>query len=70
MNNTNAIVKELKENNQDFEFYPASEEMLRVIYPHMNNEKVLDIGCGTCNFKKYMKKILDNSRFICGRNNY
>ena len=21
-------------------------------------------------FKKYMKKILDNSRFICGRNNY
>src|SRR5574343_867888 len=54
--NTNTIVKELKENNQDFEFYPTSEEMLRVIYPHLKNEKVLDIGCGTCNFKRFMRK--------------
>lgn len=22
------------------------------IYPYMDREKVLDIGCGTCNFKK------------------
>ena len=52
----NSIIKELKENNQDFEFYPTTKEMLRVIYPHMKSENILDIGCGTCNFKKYMKE--------------
>lgn len=74
--NTNAIVKELKENNQDFEFYPTSEDMLRVIYPHLKNENVLDIGCGTCNFKKFMRKfsqedaefhnMLEEERFQAG----
>lgn len=50
----NALINELKENNQDFEFYPTTKEMLKVIAPHMDNETVLDIGCGTCNFRKYM----------------
>lgn len=50
----NALINELKENNQDFEFYPTSKEMLQTIEPYMDNETVLDIGCGNCNFKKYL----------------
>ena len=30
--NTRRLVAELKENNQDFEFYPTSKEMVKVIY--------------------------------------
>lgn len=48
---------ELKENNEDFELYPSSKEMLWKIYEVMpNGAKVLDIGCGTCNFKKYAEE--------------
>lgn len=49
----NNLIQELKTNNEDYEFYPTTKEMLNVIYPHINRETVLDIGCGTCNFKKY-----------------
>ncbi|EQM95157.1 hypothetical protein OFAG_02253 [Oxalobacter formigenes HOxBLS] len=54
-----ALIKKLKENDQDFELYPTTREMLDKIYQHMSlmrysrTFKVLDIGCGTCNFKKY-----------------
>lgn len=48
------LVLNLKENNEDYEFYPTTDEMLRVIAPYMEHETVLDIGCGTCKFKKYM----------------
>lgn len=50
------LLDRLNEENPKNEFYPTSEEMLRVISPYMDNETVLDIGCGTCNFKKYMLK--------------
>ena len=53
----NQLVLELKENNQDFEFYPSSREMLWKIYEVMDNgAKILDIGCGNCNFKKYAEE--------------
>lgn len=52
--NINQLVLELKEKNEDFEFYPTTDEMLRVISPYMEQETVLDIGCGNCKFKKYM----------------
>ena len=51
-----SLVNELKENNEDLEFYPTTDEMLSVIAPYMDNETVLDIGCGLCHFKKYMDK--------------
>lgn len=53
----NQLVLELKENNEDFEFYPSTKEMLWKIYERMSNgAKVLDIGCGNCNFKKYAEE--------------
>lgn len=54
----NLLVKELKKNNEDFEFYPTTKEILEVIkkdYYMTEAKSVLDIGCGTCNFKKYIK---------------
>ena len=54
------LVLNLKENNEDYEFYPTTDEMLRVIAPYMEHETVLDIGCGTCKFKKYMDKKRDD----------
>lgn len=53
---TAAIVRELKEQEQDFEFYPTTDEILSVIAPYMHEETVLDIGCGACHFYKYMSK--------------
>lgn len=56
---TKALIKELKDSGQDYEFYPTTEEMLIPIYEDMRYNRiktVLDIGCGTCNFKKYAKK--------------
>lgn len=53
----NQLVLELKENNQDYEFYPTSKEMIEVIAPYMDYETVLDIGCGTCNFQKFINEI-------------
>ena len=53
---TNQLVLDLKNNNEDFEFYPTTDEMLAVIAPYLDHETVLDIGCGTCKFKKYMDR--------------
>ena len=53
----NALIKELKENNEDFEFYPTTKEMIKVIYDNSEGGTFLDIGCGTCNFKKYYEEI-------------
>lgn len=51
-NSVSQLVLDLKEAGEDFEFYPTTKEMIMTIYPYMDREKVLDIGCGTCNFKK------------------
>ena len=58
----NKLVETLKENDQDFEFYPTTKAMLDIIYGDLypkvkqtyNSCKILDIGAGTCNFKKYL----------------
>lgn len=57
------LVDELKQAGQDFEFYPTTDEMLACITPSLKaaigrdgqNTKFLDIGAGTCKFKKYFK---------------
>ena len=60
------LVEKLKENNQDFEFYPTTDEMLSCIAPsfkgvlrgnYCNDRSVLDIGAGKCNFKKFFDKL-------------
>lgn len=53
----NTLIKELKNNNEDFEFYPTSKNMIDVIIPYLDHETVLDIGCGTCNFKKFVSEV-------------
>jgi hypothetical protein len=55
MNQISTIVKNLKENNQDFEFYPTTDEILNCIKRSIgavldvgftNRKSVLDIGAG------------------------
>lgn len=53
----NQLINELKENNQDFEFYPTTKEMIKPIYIAANGGDWLDIGCGTCNFKKFFEEL-------------
>lgn len=73
----NTLVKELKENNQDFEFYPTTKEMIEAIYKYApNHGEWLDIGAGTCNFKKYFNEIgqkhnrIYNEKETAFRNSY
>ena len=62
---TTQLVLELKEKEQDFEFYPTTKEIIACIHKHINNHweiehnsnKVLDIGCGTENFRKYIEEL-------------
>ena len=50
------LINDLKENEEDYEFYPTTDEMLSAIAPYMECETVLDIGCGYGKFKIYMDK--------------
>lgn len=57
---TSKIITELKENNQDFEFYPTTKEMIKPIFESIRENgggDILDIGCGTCNFKKFIDEL-------------
>lgn len=59
-----SLVEQLKDAGQDFEFYPTDRQMIRCIWEHCRGKTaghrsgnfgdVLDIGCGTCNFKRYV----------------
>ena len=62
----NSLIKELKENKEDFEFYPTTKEMIKVIYEELDNESisVLDIGCGTCHLDKYFKEFYEENKKI------
>lgn len=51
------IVAEIKENNQDFEFYPTTEDMLKVVAEHIRRGDILDIGAGNGGLKRYLDKI-------------
>lgn len=55
------LIEQLKENNQDYELYPTNKRMIRTIFEHMDKDyvSVLDIGCGTCNFKKYFEELAE-----------
>lgn len=55
----NQLISELKESNQDFEFYPTTETMLETVYKRISSRQtvdILDIGCGLCGLKNYIEK--------------
>ena len=62
---TTKLVAKLKENDEDFEFYPTTKEIIACIHNYLNSDwhfnqkidSVLDIGCGTENFRKYMEEL-------------
>lgn len=58
------LIDDLKENNEDFEFYPTTEEIILAIKKHIFKERnysyqnsFLDIGAGNGNFKKIYNNI-------------
>ena len=67
--NTTALVEQLKAERQDFEFYPTTREMVEAIWNHRRGKwsdgsyniqdlgQVLDIGCGTCNFRRWINDL-------------
>jgi len=55
----NQLINELKENDQDFEFYPTTKEMIEAVYKYSDGGEWLDIGAGTCNFRKYYNEIAE-----------
>ena len=68
---TNALVEQLKEAGEDFEFYPTTKEMIRVIWKHATDTTdgdhrrhwhLLDIGCGTCNVKRWIEELNEEER--------
>ena len=61
----NTLVKELKENNEDFEWYPTTQEIVDCLVDHISDREsygekeyktdynsILDIGCGNGSFFK------------------
>lgn len=51
---TRKVVAELKQNGEDFEFYPTTDEMLRKVKQYStHNNSILDIGCGLAKLKSY-----------------
>ena len=44
----NQLVKQLKANGEDYEFYPTTDEMIRLVNETMHSRanSILDIGCG------------------------
>jgi hypothetical protein len=61
MTYTKQLINELKLHNQDFEWYPTTKEMIKPIYQKLGyHSSILDIGGGTCTFKRYINEINDD----------
>ena len=66
----NALVEQLKDAGEDFEFYPTTKAMVRAIWKHATAQdydhrvswNLLDIGCGTCNFKRWINELNKEER--------
>lgn len=68
MNATATLVEQLKNAGEDFEFYPTTRDMVKTIWNHRRGQwedgslhirsfgDVLDIGCGTCNFRRWVRE--------------
>ena len=60
------LISNLKEQNQDFEFYPTTSKMIYDIVNHIGSYtfekgKILDIGAGNGNFFTKLSKICDTT---------
>lgn len=61
---TKDLIETLKEKNEDFEWYPTTDEMLSCVYMNLKTRvqyncgsfSVLDIGAGKCALKKYLER--------------
>ena len=72
-NTTSALIEQLKEAGEDYEFYPTTREMVKMIWNHRRHHyddggifteslgSVLDIGCGTCNFLRWIHEFDDET---------
>ena len=67
------LIERLKEAGEDYEFYPTTKEMVRAIwnhatetrrgeYDHRKQWHLLDIGCGTCNVKRWIEELNEEER--------
>ena len=65
------LIETLKLNGEDYEFYPTTKAMVRAIWNHATKSEyhqrvywntVLDIGCGTCNFRRWIEELHEESK--------
>ncbi len=61
----NSVVKSLKENNQDFEFYPTTREIIYDFYNNISKQScsILDIGAGNGNLFSVLDELNKESNF-------
>ena len=59
------LINQLEDNNQSWEFYPTTKEIIQVIYNDLGKKtrygkyySVLDIGCGNGNFFNKFQEII------------
>lgn len=78
MKTTSQLVKELKEENEDFEFYPTTKEIVEKIIEtikekHLSIYNTLDIGCGNGNFFNKAEEIIKEKNYeniVCFNHKY
>lgn len=72
------LVNELKENNEDYEFYPTTREIIETLYWDINGRKIgeeyfrgyyseislLDIGAGNCKLFNTFKEIAESQPLL------
>jgi len=57
----NQLIKQVRAENQDFEFYPTTAVIANAIYKHLDNSSsILDIGAGNGNFFRLIDEIDKN----------
>lgn len=65
MKTVNQLVAEIKENNQDYEFYPTTQEIVNALVAYCGKKAfatVLDIGCGNGAFFQKLDVAVDDFR--------
>lgn len=58
--NTQQLILSLKQHQQDFEFYPTTDEILRIVCENMRSfGDILDIGAGNGTLKRFLDRSQD-----------
>ena len=65
----NKLVQQLKENEQDFEWYSTTSEIIKVIQKDIKENfddhySILDIGAGDGNFFKILESLYTNLQIV------